>query len=288
MKVIFWGTRGSIPVPGKNTVKYGGNTPCIEVNCNREPLIILDAGSGIRELGEQLLKTSKLKDLKILITHTHWDHIQGLPFFKPLYEEGFTVTIHSNVNNGMRIENIIDSQMNPNFFPVSKDVFRSKVHFSKIVAQSEYKIGDFLVETFLSHHSKGTLGYKLSIEGKSIVYLTDNELIYDAEKKPELDDIRKWNDDLIGFVGGTDYLIHDTTYRLKDFKPKIGWGHSNSVSAAMFAHLAAAKNLVLFHYDPIYKDHDVDELYEDAKNTLKKINSPVNCLASYDGMEIII
>lgn len=286
MKVKFWGTRGSIPVPGKKTIKYGGNTPCIEVTHKNDPMIILDAGSGIRELGENILKEKKYKDLKILITHTHWDHIQGLPFFRPLYEEGYTVTIHSNVNNGMRIENIIDSQMNPNFFPVSKDVFRSKVHFSKIVAKSEYKIGEFLVETTLSHHSKGTLAYKLTIDDKSLVYLTDNELIYDTDKSPKLDDVRKWNEDLIGFVAGADYLIHDTTYKLKDFKPKIGWGHSNSVSAAMFAHLAGVKNFILFHYDPMYSDDDVDEVCADAAKTLKKINSPVNCLASYDGLEI--
>ena len=286
MKITFWGTRGSIPVPGKNTVKYGGNTPCIQISVDKNFTVILDAGSGIRELGEKLIRTQKYQDLKIFITHTHWDHIQGLPFFKPLYESGFEVTIHSNANNGMKIENIIDSQMNPNFFPVSKDVFRSKVHFSKISAQSEYKIDGLIIETFLSHHSKGTLAYKLKCQDKSVIYLTDNELIYNAEEAPNLEDIAKWNEDLLGFVYNADYLIHDSTYKLADFQPKIGWGHSNSVSAAMFAHLANVDNLLLFHYDPVYSDKDVDELCEDAKKTLKKLKSDVKCQPSYDGLVI--
>ncbi|RMD48739.1 MAG: MBL fold metallo-hydrolase [Ignavibacteria bacterium] len=286
MHINFWGTRGSIPVPGKNTVKYGGNTPCIQLCLDSNYTIIFDAGSGIRELGENILENKKLNDLKIFITHTHWDHIQGLPFFRPLYEPGYDVTIHSNVNNGMRIENIIDSQMNPNFFPVSKDVFRSKVHFSKISALSHYKVNDVLIETFLSHHSKGTLAYKVIYEDKTLVYLTDNELIYDIEEKPTPEEIMKWNEDLLQFVAGSDYLIHDATYKLKDFKPKVGWGHSNSVSAAIFGHLANVKKLILFHYDPLYTDKDVDSLIKDAKKTLKELNSSTECLPSYDGMSL--
>ncbi len=290
MKIKFWGTRGSIPVPGLNTVKYGGNTPCVQVISDENKIFVIDGGTGIRALGDELLQ--KYPDgttINILISHTHWDHIQGLLFFRPFYMKNFKINLYSNAMNGMTIEDIIKAQMHPSFFPVSPDVFEAEIHYHRILPGEEYSFDDLKVKTIKSHHSAGTLCFRVDNGKSSFAYMTDNEIYYNTTfDVPQKESILQNNEELIEFANSVDYLIHDTTYFLKDYKSHIGWGHSNNVSAVLFALLAKAKNLFLFHYDPLYNDEDVDKMYSETMEFIKKSNCSINCEPSREGLMITI
>ena len=288
MKVKFWGTRGSIPVPGKRTIKFGGNTPCIQI-IEGARSIIIDAGTGIRELGNELLQNEECNDLHLLISHTHWDHIQGLPFFQPLYNDSCRLNIYSESRFGSSINKIFETQWDPNYFPVTADFFKDKVDYKKISAGDECLINGFKVETISNHHSEGTLGYKISMNGKSIVYMTDNELHYDAKKNaPTKEQILAENKDQLDFIKNSEILIHDAMYEYEDYAGKIGWGHSNNYSVSIFATLASVKKLLLFHYDPDYSDDKVAHIENETKQYLESLNSDVKCIASFDGLEVEI
>ncbi|MCF8240266.1 MAG: MBL fold metallo-hydrolase [Melioribacteraceae bacterium] len=288
MKLKFWGTRGSIPVPGEKTLKYGGNTPCIEIRSGNNDLIILDAGTGIREFGKELIKSNPLEEMHLFISHSHWDHIQGLPFFGPFFREDFKANIYSFTNGYMHVDNILDAQMNPNFFPVGKEVFPANIKYNKINDQSKLQFGELELSTCKVHHSEGTLSFKAKENGKTFVYMTDNEIFYNADEdhEPNLKRIFDMNESLIEFCSGADYLIHDSMYSFNDFRTKIGWGHSNNIALAYFSKLANIKNLVLFHYDPDYCDSDIDALLESTTKKLRELDTNIDCIASSEGMQL--
>ncbi len=290
MKIKFWGTRGSIPVPGLSTVKYGGNTPCVQVISDNKEIFIIDGGTGIRALGEELLeKYPKGTTVNILISHTHWDHIQGLLFFRPFYRKNFKINLFSNAMNGMTIEDIIKAQMHPSFFPVSPDVFEAEIQYHRILPNQEYKFNKLTVQTTNSHHSAGTLCFRVNNDTSSFAYMTDNELYYNTTfELPKKDSILQNNEELIKFADSVDYLIHDTTYSLKDYKSHVGWGHSNNISAVVFAHLAKVKNFFLFHYEPLYTDTDIDRMFDETIEFLKESKYDLNCEPSYEGLELTI
>jgi len=290
MKIQLWGTRGSIPVPGNNTLKYGGNTPCVQVLSKNKELLIIDGGTGIRALGDKILKDfPEGVEINVIISHTHWDHIHGLLFFRPFYFEQYTINLFSNENNGMSVENVLTSQMHPNFFPISIDNFKAKINYFAISEKQNYFFEELKLQTISMHHSKGTLGFKVFEGDRNFVYMTDNELYYNPpEKYPTLNSIAKLNSDLIEFASNTDLLIHDSTFDIRDYPKRIGWGHSNNISTVMFAHLAGIKNLYLFHYDPIYKDEDIDIIEKESNEEIKKMNSSVICKASYEGLALEI
>lgn len=290
MKIKFWGTRGSIPVPGLSTVKYGGNTPCVQVISKNKEIFIIDGGTGIRALGEELLE--KYPDgttINILLSHTHWDHIQGLLFFRPFYKKNFKINLYSNAMNGMTIEDIIKAQMHPSFFPVSPDIFEAEIEYHRIHPNENYSFKNFNVKTINAHHSAGTLCFRVEDGGTSFAYMTDNEIYYNTTfEVPKKESIYQNNEELIKFAEGVEYLIHDTTYRLKDYKTHVGWGHSNNISAVLFGHLAKVKNLFLFHYEPLYNDETIDKMYVETTNFLNEIECTLNCEPSYEGLEITI
>lgn len=287
MIVKFWGTRGSIPVPGFNTFKYGGNTPCIQITTEDNRIIVLDAGTGIREMGNQIIKDSSINQIELLISHTHWDHIHGIPFFSPLYKESYKVNIYSSMDSGMNSEEIIDAQLHPNFFPVGKEVFKAKIKYSSLQPCSVYDIAGLKVETIMVHHSRGTLAFKITENGHSLIYMTDNEIEYDRQATDQ-ENILLHNSDLINFCKGTDYLIHDSMYNIDSFNEKIGWGHSNNVALTYFSMLSEVKNLILFHYDPDYTDDIIDNMLNDTRRILAENKSGTVCIASKEGLEIKI
>lgn len=289
MKVKFWGTRGSIAVTGKDYCKYGGNTPCIEITTENNSTFIFDAGSGIRELGQELIKRKSTDKIYLFFSHFHTDHIVGLPFFLPFYNKDFTIEIFGKPYIYDSIEDIIDLILKPPLFSVTKNEFKATYSFNNISYGFEFEGDDFKIETIELNHPNPTLGFKLISNNKSIVYFTDNELIQDNHSSHNLKDLITTNhSELIKFCKNVDVLIHDTSYSMEDYNKRIGWGHSSNFAAAMFAHLADVKNLYLFHYDPSYSDDYIDILLKDTQEFLEKNNSSVKCFASADQLEIVL
>ncbi len=283
MLIRFWGTRGSIPVPGKSTIKYGGNTPCVEVRSASGRLIILDAGSGIREFGNSLIADKWKGDIDILISHYHWDHIQGLPFFKPFYDPSAEIRFYGIESNGMDVEKVLGNQMLPNNFPVKLDEVTSHKSFINIKNHSIYNIDTVEIETFQSNHPSPTLVFKLKEGEHSFVYVTDNELYLD-EPAQQSNRISSLNQELIEFCSGAEYLIHDVMYDEVSFHNRKGWGHSGNRSVAEFSISAGVKNLVFFHYNPDYTDEKIDELVKEVRNIFNKEKVKINCVGSREGL----
>jgi phosphoribosyl 1,2-cyclic phosphodiesterase len=279
MKIKFWGTRGSIPVPGKNTLKYGGNTPCVEL-LSEDHLIILDAGSGIRELGNELIKENRFKEIHILISHYHWDHIQGVPFFKPIYRSDYRLFFYGLSTAEYSLESLLSSQMQPKNFPIRIENVSALVEYKNIYPENNLHFNDLEITTFQANHPSVTLIYKIKKNGKSLVYMTDNELKY------ELNTNSVEYKDLVEFCSGCDYLIHDAMFDEVSESNSKGWGHSSNISLAEFSIHSNVKNIILFHYNPDYSDQKINDIVRETKKYLKFKKSSINCIASREGLEI--
>jgi phosphoribosyl 1,2-cyclic phosphodiesterase len=281
MKIKFWGTRGSIPVPGKNTIKYGGNTPCVEVR-TEDHLIILDAGSGIRELGNAIVQDGLPKDIHILISHYHWDHIQGVPFFKPLYRNDYKIYFYGLSTNEYSLEHLLSRQMEPKNFPITIEDVAATVEFRNVFPENNLKFSDLEIITYQANHPSVTLVYKFTRDGKSFIYMTDNELKYE-ENTNSVE-----YDNLVKFCYGCDYLIHDAMFDALLEKNSKGWGHSSNISLAEFSIHANVKNILLFHYNPDYSDEKINSLLEETRKYLKSRKSDIICQAAMEGLEITL
>ncbi len=285
MYIKFWGTRGSIPVPGNNTLKYGGNTPCVELRTSNNKLIVLDAGSGLRELGKHLSKNGYEDSINILVSHYHWDHIQGIPFFLPLYDKRNKITFFGETSNGEKIKNILDSQMTSNYFPINLNEICANTSFQEVTVNNSYEINGVKVETLRANHSSPTITYKITDGDKCLVYMTDNELkLNDTNNEHNISEIVELNKELVDFCSGCDYLIHDSMYDEISILGKKGWGHTGNVTLAHFSILSKVKNLILFHYNPDYTDDKIDKLLEETVSIVKSKNAELNCIASKEGM----
>lgn len=287
MKIKFYGTRGSIPVTGKNFCKYGGNTPCIGI-FTEGINIIIDAGTGIREAGIDLIKANN-RNTYIYFSHFHTDHIAGLPFFAPFYNSNFEIKIFGLPYVYSNIEDIIDIVLKPPLFSITRESFKSKLEFVNINSLNSYEFNNVKIDFIQLKHPNPTLGYKITANGQTIIYFTDNELLNSEQKEDKLkEQILVMNKNLIEFCEGADILIHDTSYLTDDYNKRIGWGHSTNKAAAMFAHLAKVKKLFLFHYAPEYTDEMIDKMCEETRNYIKYLGSNLICEASFDGLEIEI
>lgn len=279
IKLTFYGTRGSIPTPGRQYEKYGGNTSCIELRTNNE-LIILDVGTGIRELGISLLKEFKQSPIKgnILITHTHWDHIQGFPFFLSGYIPKNKFMIYGPKSADLSLEKIFEGQFESNYFPVSLDDVLAKLHFINLT-EEEINIGDIRITSIYLNHPGMTLGYKIEYSGKTVVYATDNELSLASTHATK---------SLRDFASNADILITDTQYSDEEYKTHVGWGHSSVSNSVNLGMTSNVKNLVLFHHDPMHSDEEIDQMEKDANEILARENSKINCFAAREGQSITI
>jgi len=281
--IKFWGVRGSIPTPGPSTVRYGGNTPCVELRISDDKFFILDAGSGIRELGNELLKLGKPVKSHIFLSHMHWDHIQGIPFFVPAYIPGNDFTFYGAQDTDLSIDEILKEQMNPVNFPIQMQQMGSSYKF-KGLYEGLYTIDGINMETFYLNHPGYALGYKFQIDGKSVVYISDNE------PYPEVTDddgeiIEDQNQKLVNFVKDVDYLIHDAQYTPEEYNTKIKWGHSSYDFTTKIALQGKVKNLVIFHHDPMHDDDFVDSIVDKSKEIA---GDALTVIGAYEGLKIDI
>jgi len=284
--VTFWGTRGSIPTPGVHTARYGGNTSCVAVTGARDQLVILDAGSGIRLLGRELMRVASMPmNLDILLSHTHWDHIQGLPFFQPLNTRGNSVRIYGAAQAGVPLEEILDRQMDPVVFPVPLKALAADLRITEI-SGGRFEIDGFLVEAFRLRHPGTTLGYKLvpARGGRTIAYLTENELGAGGSYDVPPD----WRRELVRFLGGVDTLIHDGMYSEAMIESRAGWGHSTPEQAVDLAAEAGVRRLVLFHHEPEHDDGAVDALVIGARSYAAARAPGLQLEAAMEGMSLTL
>ncbi|HZI15196.1 MAG TPA: MBL fold metallo-hydrolase [Myxococcus sp.] len=257
-EVRFWGVRGSIPSPGPQTRRYGGNTPCVEVRCGDE-LLIFDLGSGARALGDALLAAAEPVRGSIFISHYHYDHLQGLPFFGPIFVPTTDLTLYGVPRNGQSVKQILGGQMVQPYFPVTAEgVFRAKLTYRDLVPTETLEIGPARVRTLELNHPGGNLGYRVECDGRSVVYATD------IEHGSALDS------GFFEFARGADLLIYDTMYTEDEYHgrcgpARTGWGHSTWQAGVHAADAAEVKTLVLFHHDPGRDDAAMDKLLRQVR-----------------------
>ena len=277
MQVTFYGVRGSIPTPGPEFVRYGGNTACVDIAINQEQHIILDAGTGIRLLGKALI--GKSCDITILLSHNHWDHIQGFPFFAPIYQPGRDITVVPGIVSDGN-QNAVIEQMQGSLFPVPFETLASNIVIEpKPDNVSEWLIGAAKVKRMLINHPGGGCAYSIETDNAKIVYLTDNEL-YPPYKK---------NSDFLEFVEfcrDADLLIHDAQYMLSDMPAKSGWGHSVAEEAVKLAMASNTKQLALYSHDPERTDDDVDAIIEHCHLFIEAADAPLKLFASAEGQTL--
>lgn len=283
----FWGVRGSIPTPGPSTVRYGGNTPCVELRLSDDNFFVLDAGSGLRELGLKLLKSGKPIKSHIFISHMHWDHIQGIPFFVPALLPGNDFIFHGAEESYKTLEEILANQMNPINFPIEMNEMASSLKFEPLFEDS-YTIDGINLETIYLNHPGSTLGYKFYINTKSIIYISDNEP-YPNPPNDNADDlgyVEDANQKLFEFVKNADILIHDAQYTPEEYKNRVQWGHSPYDFTVNVALKAKVKQLVLYHHDPVHDDAFVDEMLYSAQKISRDAGGELEIISAREGLQI--
>jgi phosphoribosyl 1,2-cyclic phosphodiesterase len=306
ISVTFWGVRGSIPTPGPTTVKYGGNTACLELRFGAEErLIIIDAGSGIRELAGAILAKDLKKgpiDTKIFLTHTHWDHIMGFPFFTPIYIEGTKLEIFGPVSfEEDSLDSVVGGQLQYKYFPVNMGELQADIRYLRLKEAEMDLGGGIKLTTKYLNHPITVLGYKFEYKGKVVCTVYDHEPFNNifadvSPKDPSYSEeavregalaAKEENDKVEDFFRGADILVHDSQYTEKEYlKDKKGWGHSSFEWAIRSAYRAHVKHLVLFHHEPTRSDEELEKRYYNYITQLKRQKVTMKVSLAQEGSSI--
>ncbi len=280
MKVRFWGTRGSIAKPGPTTARYGGNTSCVEVRSSRGTLVVIDCGTGSHGLGQTLMAEGVTRGC-LLIGHTHWDHIQGLPFFAPLFDPRNDWDICGPKGLSGSLRETLSGQMESTYFPVALEALGATIRYWDLL-QGSFQVDDIHISTHHLNHPALTLAYRLEADGASVVYACDHEVYSHAaaEGNVRLDgpDLRHAE-----FAAGADLLIHDAQYTAAEYPAKVNWGHSTVEYAMQVAREAGVRQLALTHHDPLRTDDQLDEVLAEARATMRAAGSSIDVFAAAEG-----
>ena len=264
LQVRFWGVRGATPTPTRQNLRYGGNTPCLEIRTSSGNLFILDCGTGLRKLGKALEKEFRNKPLhaNVFLSHYHWDHIQGIPFFSPLFHPRNRFIFHANPLKAESVREALEGQMTNPYFPVDMSVMQAQRHFVGIEAEDKVGFDELTLITKELYHPQGCLGFRLECNGKVFVYASDVE--------PGV----AWSDDNVRqLADGADVLLYDAQYLPREMKRFAGWGHSSWKEGVRIAKECKVKKLVLFHHDPDRDDNQMDELVATARRHFDKVSA---------------
>jgi phosphoribosyl 1,2-cyclic phosphodiesterase/DNA-binding response OmpR family regulator len=283
IQVKFWGTRGSLAKPGRSTERYGGNTSCVEIRSRSGTLIVLDCGTGAHALGLHLIaEQGGAPSGHLLISHTHWDHIQGIPFFAPLFTSGATWDIYGPGGLAQSLRATLAGQMEYAYFPVTLDQFAARIAYHELV-EGTFAIGDVQIIARYLNHPALTLGYRIEADGASVVYCCDHEphSVAMASGETALSGMdRRYAD----FVAGADLVIHDSQYTAREYIAKVGWGHSPVEYAVRVCREGDVKRLALTHYDPLREDVAVDLILDEVRQQLRDCGSSLEVLGAAEGM----
>lgn len=291
LKVKFWGVRGSIPVPGDKTMGIGGNTSCIEIMNSQNELLIIDAGTGIRNLGNYILGNHFKKGLtscSVLLTHTHWDHIQGFPFFSPIYVKNFTVSVYGPTRRNETLKDILSGQMNYPYYPINISDLKANINFYDL-SEKTFQLGGYTITPKVLNHPVKTYGYRIEYKGRVVTTIYDHETYRNIilEDMPMLMEemkvksqsmveasnlVASYNQGIMNFIGGSDLVIYDAHFTEKEYlNGKQGWGHGPI--EFVISQKPDIKHLALFHYAPEKSD---DEVYA-MQNYLEIFKESVDC-----------
>ena len=288
MRLRLWGTRGSCPSPGPSTVRYGGNTTCVEVRSDDGHLVILDAGTGIRELGRSLVESANGRPIHgdLFFSHAHWDHIQGLLFFTPAFQSGNHFRLFGAPTLLQSLEVVLRQQMSPVVFPVAFDDLHARIEFRELTGYRAVQNG-IEINAISVRHPGGALGFRLSpsgATGRCVVFIPDNELDQFGDSAPGA----PTREELIRFAHGAKVLIHDAMYTGAEYMDHRGWGHSSYRDAVDFAIAAEVQALVLFHHEPDRSDDALETQLAMVREMVRERNGAVEVVAAAEGMEIEI
>lgn len=291
----FWGVRGSYTAPFDTHLGVGGNTSCVEIKVG-DTILICDAGTGLIPFGNQMMKQNDIKKMLIILTHYHWDHINGLPFFVPAFVPDWDISIFGPGQSAKDIEEFVSSQMRAPYFPVGTESWLAKINYITPPTDGIVEYGPLSLTYENVHHPGTTYGYRIKANGKTILYISDNECMYldksisskheelTEEERGLYDQMKKEEyESEVDLIQGADILIHDAQYTADDYQKKRGWGHSCYIDTVNTAIDAGVKELYLFHHDPNYDDIQMGQIHKHAVNIVRGRNSDMKCHLAQEG-----
>ena len=295
----FWGVRGSYAAPFASHLNVGGNTSCVEVRVD-DHILICDAGTGIIPFGNELIQQKNIRELMIILTHYHWDHVCGLPFFVPAFIPDWKISFFGPGDDTAEIKDHVSAQMRAPYFPVGTESWLANINYIEPNIKG-LNHGPIAIEYNNVHHPGTTYGYKIRINGKTIIYISDNECKFieksvsnrqdelnDEEKTLYNDMIQEEHQSELELIRDADILIHDAQYTPEDYQKKRGWGHSCYIDTINMAIDAGVKELYLYHHDPNYDDKAIEAIYKHADQIVRIRNSSMKCHIAKEGMRVDI